>query len=205
MEEKHLISSGWIELNKRLDGIESDDNLEFLNNPIFRDIFTFPFTANTEVTNRRIEDLLEYFDNLKQPISVLEVGAGWGNFCRLLCNKIKVSDYFIVDTISMSRFSKKLLSHYNIKEVKFVEPNDIEILFDKHFDLFVANSCLSETPDNYRRKICELAFSNCDNLHIIENDSEIEENMRSKFNIVDKKQLKYTDSCGQSLYLAKKH
>src|SRR5690606_11790145 len=100
-------------------------------------------------------------------MSVLEVGAGFGNFCKLLYETTKPKSYTILDTRSMIRFSRAYLAHHNVP-CSFVESENIENLHGYKFDLFISNICLSETPDDYRQMIIDNIWPNCKRLFVID-------------------------------------
>ncbi len=146
----------------------SSDTIDFLNNPYFGIFVRMPLKTNTKMSKNEVKVLVKQFPKMKD-ISVLEVGAGFGNFCRILSKKVKVSKYTILDTNTMLRFSKTFLMYYNI-ECNFVSTNNFEMIFDEKFDLFISNICLSETPREYREVLLNNVLPNCARLYIINAD-----------------------------------
>ena len=206
----------WKEHDINIKNIASD-TIDFLNNPYFGIFVKMPLKKNTKMSKNEVKVLLKQFPKLKD-IRVLEVGAGFGNFCRILSKKVKVSKYTILDISSMLRFSKTFLKHHNIK-CNFVSIDDFEMLFDENFDLFVSNICLSETPREYRETFLNGVLPNCARLYIINADKRahpdldggyfnawLEETIRKFFNRVVIKPISY-NICFQkycNLYIGEK-
>jgi hypothetical protein len=189
------VSDMWKDLNDRLDAL-SVDNFDFLLSDVFEyviylkggfdwrssacskvfDELEFPHSdvlrqyklqRNTVMYLSEISHLIDYFGRLNN-LNVLEVGGGFGNFCRVYHELLKPSSYTVLDTPSMSRFAKKFLSHHGYNDIDFQD--DVDGVMDKEFDLFVSNICLSETPVEYRQRIFEDVIPNCKRCFIIDGD-----------------------------------
>ncbi len=163
-----FVDDRWRKHNKQLQKIPSD-SLIFLKNPYFAKIITMPLKKNTRMCKQEVNMILKYFKDLKN-INVLEIGAGFGNFCRVLCKKIRVSSYTILDTKTMLKFTKTFLRHYKVNQVNFIDINKFETIYEEKFDLFISISCLSETPKNYRTLLLDKILPNCEKLFVIEAD-----------------------------------
>jgi len=174
MEKKNNFTSlnkvddRWKKHNNILDKIPSE-SLSFLKNPYFSKIITMPLKKNTKMCRRELKILLNHFKDLRN-VNVLEVGAGFGNFCRVFCKKIKVSSYTILDTSIMLKFAKTFLSHHRVNCVNYVGIDKFKTLFDMKFNLFISITCMSETPKDYRTSLLNNIFPNCDRIFMIEAD-----------------------------------
>ena len=202
---KKIIADEWKNANQKLDEI-STANLDFLSNNIFATYFAYPFIENTKFNKAEAKNIAKTFGGLKNP-SILEVGAGWGNLCRCIHDILNVSDYTILDTKSMIRFSSKFLNEHNVN-CNFVDCNVFENLFNKKFDIFVSLSCLSETPEQYRIKLLNNVLPNCSAAYIIDGDSDrmsykwIYETLYNNFDNVIISEIKYLGK--QKAYIATK-
>jgi SAM-dependent methyltransferase len=157
----------WDRHNQKIDAIPCD-SIDFLKNKYFGKFVVMPFERNTKIMMNEIDLLIEHLPNLCN-IKVLEVGAGFGNFCRLFQEKTKVIEYTILDTPSMLRFSKTFLGYYKTP-CNFVETDKFKELLNSKFDLFVSNFCISETPAEYREQVLEDILPNCKYAFLIDGD-----------------------------------
>lgn len=162
------IDDGWEKANCYLDQIDNS-NMDFLKNPYFKKFFMSPISKHTEVCKEDIKDMMDFLGPLEN-INILEVGAGFGNFCLNINEKINISEYTILDTKSMTRFSSKFLEHHGIK-CNFIHPENLEDLFCKKFNLFISIGCLSETPKQYMEDIIENILPNCNMAYIKDGNS----------------------------------
>lgn len=99
--------------------------------------------------------------------SVLEIGGGYGGFCRallLLCPD--VVKYTMLDHVAMRRLSQFFLEGQ--AKVEFVDLEDTSKLFSRRFDLVVSNYCLSETPVEFRQLLYSGIFPAADRLFVID-------------------------------------
>jgi hypothetical protein len=108
-----------------------------------------PLEANNKLVSNQL-DIIEKFITFSDCHKVLEMGGGFGNFCRLFSNRKKNVDYTILDLPEMIKFSSKFLIS-NCIPCKFVKIENAEEILNKGFDLFVSNYCLSETPEEFRK------------------------------------------------------
>lgn len=107
--------------------------------------------------------LLRYWPNLSG--NVLEIGGGYGGFCRLLLHAVpNIESYTFVDHPSMLRLAHPFLDN---KSVKFVEIDDIEGILGYEYDLFISNFCLTEVTDDFRNEIYEKIFPNVSGAYVI--------------------------------------
>lgn len=158
------VSDEWEEKNKELDELPCDYNF-IIDNIYFKKFIISPFKMNTYIMHNEVTVLRSFINAWDK--NILEVGAGYGNFCRCLHDRVQVEDYTILDTKSMIRFSKSFLAHYDIP-CTFVESDRYKDLFDKKFDLLVSNICLSELPVDYREDLLNGVLPNCDSVFIID-------------------------------------
>jgi putative sugar O-methyltransferase len=87
----------------------------------------------------QIRDLVGEKKNLK----LLEIGGGYGGQVKILCDLLDVSEVFMIDIPVVLSLQKKYLQHHGI-EVNTVDPDKVESLYDKEFDLVVSNHAICE-------------------------------------------------------------
>ena len=173
-----LIQEGWEEFNKQLDTVDVSNGIDFLEKDTrLRRVFVLPIEESDKMFNLEINSLLENFDDIT---SVVEIGAGFGNFCKILSARTDIDRYVILDTPSMLRLSKKFLSHHSVP-CEFVDVEDFETLFDQNFDLFVANTCLSEFPEDYRNNLLENILPKCNRAYIKDEAEWVQEKLTQYF------------------------
>ena len=98
-----VITPEWEEFSKELDGIILDKNFNYAVHRVFKSTITTPLNINTQICCKRIEYIKKYFENIH---TVLEIGPGIGNMCRILYNEFDIRTYTICDIESMFRITK---------------------------------------------------------------------------------------------------
>ena len=166
MPQNKYTDDRWNRHNQEIDNLPEDwRDLSRLS--YFRQFVVWPLNKNTKVMQTEVDELLV---RLKvENANVLEMGAGFGNFCRCFNNKTKLGSYSILDTPSMLRFSKSFLQHHKIS-CEFISVENYRSLFGRKFDLFVSNICISETPEDYRNDVLDNIWPNCKKLFVIDGD-----------------------------------
>lgn len=98
---------------------------------------------------------------------VLEIGSGYGGFCRIATLAMPgIRKYVLLDHPVMNRLSRTFLAGND--KVEWVDVQDRDQLKGRKFGLVVSNYCLSETPVEYRNWIYENVFPNCQGAFIID-------------------------------------
>jgi YD repeat-containing protein len=99
-------------------------------------------------------DIMDFFslNRDSEPVSVVEIGVGYGGQCRLLTEFLNVKSYTLVDISPALRLAKRYLEGFAIKAtLKFLTMNEIDRL---DCDLCVSNYAFSELnkplQDTYR-------------------------------------------------------
>jgi ubiquinone/menaquinone biosynthesis C-methylase UbiE len=116
-----------------------------------------------------------YFGHLKDMLpefkggSVIEVGPGTGKYGVMLHNNFDIESYTVVDIEKNINDSKQTFKD-NKLDGEFVMSQYFEGLFDRKFDIFISNICLSETPDYYRDTLLNNILKNCKFVLIIDGD-----------------------------------
>jgi phospholipid N-methyltransferase len=115
-----------------------------------------------------------YFEYFKRMLNfkggtVLEVGPGTGNFALMLMRSFSIKEYTILDLKKNMGDSMRLLQENNLSGT-FIESKNYKQTFNKSYDLFVSNMCLSEVPNYYREDIFNNVLPNCKNVFIIDGD-----------------------------------
>ncbi len=193
MPERIDQSQFWTEHSKRLDALSVDD-LSFVHSRAVSDVIWVQRAFNWELSGRReayarldvpeanvdVGDntvmckaeasiLVSEFPELRSP-RVLEVGGGFGNFCRVLHHAVSPAEYTLLDTPSMLRLAEAFLRAHGINDCEFMASTEIERLRERQFDLFVSNICLSEMLPEYRKRLLELALPRCSYCFVIDGD-----------------------------------
>jgi len=99
---------------------------------------------------------------------VLEVGGGFGNFCRVFNHVMSPVSYTMLDNPPMLRFAKQFLNEHELGDVELVESDDMRHLAGRPFDLFVSNICLNETESTYRQRLFDQVLPGCFRCFIID-------------------------------------
>jgi hypothetical protein len=164
----------WEGLSARLDALAVDDNLSFIETRPVRDVVAHPLEENTKVCTEEIDLIKTIFSRAEEKpfenISVLEIGAGYGNFCKVFHEVVGSPDYTIVDIPSMLRLSKKFLEVNKI-DCNFVEISNYEALFGKGFDILISNVCMSEMPRRFLKDFLIDILPYCKRVSIIDSSS----------------------------------
>lgn len=102
-------------------------------------------------------DIIDKFKICKEkfPISIVEIGSGYGGQCLLLDQFINIKSYTLIDTSSALRLAKKYLERHVTKcKLQFYTINETESL---QADILISNYAFSELcrdlQDAYLKKI----------------------------------------------------
>jgi len=164
------VEKGWEESNSHLDEIRADNKLSFLSDKVIRRTIITPLGKNTDMCSREVDVLMKEFPDIaNSPARVVEVGGGFGNFCKVLSDRIDIERYVIVDTPSMLKFAKKFHEVFNVP-CEYMTVDEIDNLVGQEFDIFVSNICLSETPKEYRERLLNNVLPTCQRLYVINGD-----------------------------------
>lgn len=120
------------------------------------------------------EDMyFKYFSNMLnfKGGKVIEIGPGTGEFALRLMHSFLINEYTIIDLKRNMQDSMNLLKE-NGFTARFIESKDYKKSFNRSYDLFVSNMCLSEVPDYYREDIFDNVLPNCDSVFIADGDAE---------------------------------
>ncbi|MDQ2105143.1 putative sugar O-methyltransferase [Azospirillum isscasi] len=90
---------------------------------------------------------------------VVEVGGGYGGQCRIINALFKIESYTIIDLPEALKLTERYLSHFNLKNTSYVQPQDVQ---EKEYDLFISNYAYSElskdTQDDYFDKVLSRSY-----------------------------------------------
>lgn len=161
----------WNEYNKQLD-LVSIEGMDFLSHPIIQKTITSPIEKNSKYCNIKINKILENF-KIDSNTSCIEIGAGYGNFCKILNERTNFKEYTIVDSSSMLRFSKRFLMEHSIQDkCNFVDSETISELCHIKYNIFFSFICLTELPCEYRSFIFTNILKYCEKVFIIDSLNE---------------------------------
>jgi putative sugar O-methyltransferase len=125
---------------------------------------------NSLVSMHQVSLFIEKYDDTRIS-SVVELGAGLGNFSRIFRKYIETNHYTILDLPVMMKFSKKFLDAHGMKQ-EYIESDNFESLKGRIFSLFVSNICMSEMPKERCQGIIDVVWPNCKRLFIIDGHDE---------------------------------
>jgi putative sugar O-methyltransferase len=156
-----------------LDEINVDKNI-FITKCKANDVFCNPQLIQTEEFGLISPSTLRYAffaakilkflkdDNIK---NILDIGGGYGGM-SLVANKIfGVSDIFLNDLNDVLNLQAKYLSKHQI-ELQLADEN-IEMFYDKKFDLCISTFAFSELIKTQRDKIVNKIFKNCKYIFLV--------------------------------------
>lgn len=161
------IDDRWEKLCEQLDALDVN-TMSWLDSPVVRRTITSPVVKNTHLRCDEIFQMKKAFGELEN-LSILEMGGGYGNCCKVMCDREMVSSYTLLDTPHMLRLAKRFLKEHNVS-CNLVSCHDVESLYGAEFDLFIAATCMSETPQEYRNQIVENIWPNCKRLFVTNAD-----------------------------------
>ena len=98
---------------------------------------------------------------------VLEMGPGTGVFALKVINEYNLTKYNVLDLEKNIQDSINFLKLKGFGNVEYYYSQEYEKLFDRKFDLFVANIVVPETPKDYRENLLNHIIPNCRNAMII--------------------------------------
>jgi putative sugar O-methyltransferase len=75
--------------------------------------------------------------------NIVEIGAGYGGLCRMLCGLNNISTYTIIDIPEVSLLAKKYNENYNINVIN-LSCLDYKNHISHKYDIFISNYALSE-------------------------------------------------------------
>lgn len=139
-----------------------------------------PINKSSEQYAYQLGLLMKAFPDLNG-LRILEIGAGFGGFARMLLRTFpKVKSYTVLDVPPMLKLCKAFLVADSPKtDLLFADavhlgtaaPLAIHRANNKEgteFDLLISNYCLTETTPEYVGKLCQVVFPSCNNFFIID-------------------------------------
>jgi hypothetical protein len=112
---------------------------------------------------------LRHFPNVNGR-EILEVGGGYGGFCRVLTSVCpRISGYTFLDHQAMIHLVRHFLRD-RMDKVTTVTLEDKESVTLNTYDLFISNYCLSETPPEFQMWVAREIFPRCCGVFIIDGD-----------------------------------
>ena len=93
--------------------------------------------------------------NTKLPLTIVEVGGGFGGFARLVLSLLNIEKYYLIDQKEPLALAKKYLDNFPriSKKVIYIEANEIFKIYSKinDIDLFVASASIAELDFNTQK------------------------------------------------------
>lgn len=124
-----------------------------IGNPIVYSYDVGYFSPTTFRYIKTAGDIKKQFGDLSG-MKIIEIGGGYGAQCKILMDLFCIKEYVIVDLPETIALTKKYLSYYGIKNVRFLTP---EQLGQESCDLVISNftfsECNGKVQDYYFDKI----------------------------------------------------
>jgi putative sugar O-methyltransferase len=134
--------------NKNLNIIQDREKLsqnDIYGNPKLFDFADYGIYSPTTLRYAKIiSDIIEIFkfSNKNRPISIVEIGVGYGGQCLLLDSFLDIHSYTLVDISPALNLAKSYLERFILQcELKFLSLNEISSL---ESDLIISNYAFSE-------------------------------------------------------------
>lgn len=115
-------------------------------------------------------DIVDYFGEDVKYKSVLEIGGGYGGFCKVFSSIINFSKYTLIDLPEPSKLSKKYLSKFDDIRDKINYIDTENLVPVKNIDLVVSNYAFSECTKKYQEIYYETIIKNSSKFYIIYNN-----------------------------------
>lgn len=98
---------------------------------------------------------------------VLEMGAGTGRFAFKLHTANRIKKYTILDLEKNIMDSVDFLGYRGYNNIEQVYSSQYKNLFNRNFDIFIANIVIPETPVVYRMDLLNNVLPNCEHAMVI--------------------------------------
>jgi|LakMenE18May11ns_1017448.scaffolds.fasta_scaffold9850713_2 putative sugar O-methyltransferase len=105
-----------------------------------------------------LEELKKEFESLDN-FSIVEIGAGFGDQCRLIQSFFKIKDYTIVDIPQALLLSKKYINGFGF-EATPIKSDDVNQEIFNGFDLVISNYAISELSKDIQKIYLEKIIKN---------------------------------------------
>jgi ubiquinone/menaquinone biosynthesis C-methylase UbiE len=190
------IDQRWQNYNAELDKVDVSNIYEAIRTAYLRR--TISGEGNVAADEVRI--LRKKWD--LNDLSILEIGAGYGAFCRTLHDYVRPKDYTILDTKSMLRFAKAYLAAENTP-CTFLDTE--EPLPDRSWDLLISNVCISEIPEEHIKPMLTELFKKVNKVAIIDTDlTWLDKLIQENFDIISKSACSECNQPNHYLYTGAK-
>ena len=151
-----IIKEKYAGLLNHLEAFQSND---LLGNPY---TYSYDIGRFSPTTLRYIKvagDLLSLFPDIGS-MKIIEIGAGYGGQCKILSDLDAFEEYIIVDLPEALALAQKYLEILNVKNVRFLTPEQLK---KENYDLVISNyafsKCSRETQMEYIIKVLKNSSS----------------------------------------------
>ena len=114
--------------------------------------FFSPATLRLIGLTGELKGKLGYFEKGR----ILQIGAGQGNWCKILSDAVGFKSYILVDLPEQLQLAKKCLEKWGVKDVSFFTPD--ELPNDAAYDLVISDMSFSEFNRQYQKLLFNKAI-----------------------------------------------
>ena len=105
--------------------------------------------------------LAENFGSLPSNLNVLEVGCGFGIETKIFHDLVGYKSYTHVDLPDMLKLQSVYLSHFNIPNVKYINPSEDMKSVKDEYDLFLSNFAFTEISKDIQKFYFDSLITKC--------------------------------------------
>ena len=158
------IGLGALKYLKRLGGYDWFKNnfSEIIKNDLYGNPILHSFNKSINCSSSTLQYSHDLYNcilllntNTKLPLTIVEVGGGFGGFARLVLSLLNVEKYYLIDQKEPLALAKKYLDNYPriSKKVIYIEANEIFKIYStiNDIDLFVASASIAELDFNTQK------------------------------------------------------
>ena len=129
--------------------------------------FTYSYGTFCPTTLRYIKtagDIQSLFP-VEQPLTIVEIGGGYGGLCRILHELLPIKKYIIIDLPYALQLTKKYLDYFHLKNVEFLSFENLSQ--DIFCDLLISNYAFSECTKKYQKLYFEKVLQHANSGYMI--------------------------------------
>ena len=158
------IGLGALKYLKRLGGYDWFKNnfSEIIKNDLYGNPILHSFNKSINCSSSTLQYSHDLYNcilllnkNTNLPLTIVEVGGGFGGFARLVLSLLNVEKYYLIDQKEPLALAKKYLDNFPriSKKVIYIEANEIFKIYStiNDIDLFVASASIAELDFNTQK------------------------------------------------------
>ena len=105
--------------------------------------------------------LAENFGSLPSNLNILEIGCGFGIETKIFHDLVGYKSYTHVDLPDMLKLQSVYLSHFNIPNVKYINPSEDMKSVKGEYDLFLSNFAFTEISKDIQKFYFDSLITKC--------------------------------------------